>query len=308
MLSLLVLRGERLRREDLNKLAEPELLDRLAPLEQPGRRLIRHTSALLGMLFLVIALMQPQWGLIEEVQITNGMDIIIALDVSRSMLANDSDPNRLAVAKKAVASLITSNSDDRIGLLAFAGSAFLVCPLTADHAVVRQMLDELGPESIPLGGSSIAAALEEAERAFRGTPPGGRVLVVVSDGEDHRGGIMPALSPLRSAGVSIIAGLAGTPGGALIPLPGGGFVKDRSGAVIMSRARMDTLRTITSETVTLDGSDTALKRLFDQTRAAGATSAGRQKRRKLAGRFQYPLAAALFLLFLPLVTDRERRR
>lgn len=306
MIFLLALRGERIRKADLQRLAEPTLLERLLPAESAGSwRLLLPT---LGSLFLVVALMRPQWGLIEEVHTTVGLDIVVALDVSRSMLADDLSPNRLAMAKKGVAQLLDRSAGDRIGLLAFAGSAYLVCPLTTDHAIARQMLDELGPETIPKGGSSLVAALAEALHSFRGTQPGGRVLVVVSDGEDHGGEIATALDRLRRDGITVIAAQAGTPQGGLIPLPDGTFVKDRSGAVVKSRANHAALQLLDPDFVSLGAGGNNLKPLVERVRARSRESARQQRRQKRADRYQYPLAVACCLYGIMLLPRRGGQR
>jgi Ca-activated chloride channel family protein len=304
---LLALRGERLRKIDLRRLAEPRLLECLLPLEPSGWSRRTLLPAIV-MLFLVAALMRPQWGVIEEVQSVAGLDIIVALDVSRSMLADDLSPSRLAVARKAVAELLNHATGDRIGLLAFAGSAFLVCPLTSDYSIALQMLDELGPESIPKGGSSLAVALYEAQRAFHGTAPRGRLLVLVSDGEDHAGEIAPALDRLRRDGVTIIVAQAGTMEGGLIPLPGGAFVKDRSGAVVKSRANHAALQMLAPDVVSLGPDGSGLKPLVEQARAGKQESARLQRRQKHTEQYQYPLAVACFLYAIMLLQYRGGRR
>ncbi len=304
---LLALRAERNRRNDLLRLAEPQFHAPLAPEQPAGRRWASLLLPLLCMLLLVAVLMRPQWGTIEEQETIVGLDIIVALDVSRSMLADDLVPSRLAVAKKGVTQLLDKAAGDRIGLVAFAGSAFLVCPLTADYALARQMLAELDPDSIPKGGSSLAAALTEAQPAFRGTSPGGRVLVVVSDGEDHAGGIASGLERLRRDGVTVIAAQAGTPEGGVIPLPGGDFVKDRAGAVVKSRATPDTLQRLTTAFISLNADGNGLKPLIERARAKGRESARQRHRQRLADRFQYPLAAALVLCTIMLLPRSGRR-
>jgi len=307
MVFLLELWGEHQRKNDLLQLADRPLLHRLLPPEPPGRKWLRLGLPLFGTLLLAIALMRPQWGGIEEVQTAKGLDIIVALDVSRSMLADDLIPNRLSVAKKALEPLLENNRGDRIGLLAFAGTAFLVCPLTTDLAIARQMLVELGPETIPKGGSSLAAALLEAQRAFRTTSPGGRVLVVLSDGEDHAGELALALEKLRRAGVSIIAARTGTPDGGLLPLSGGTFVRDRAGAVVKSRANSEFLKMLTPAVIELKEDGSELKILLERVRAESRESARQHKRRKLAERFQYPLAMAILLFSLTLLPARWRQ-
>jgi len=304
---LLGLRGEHQRQTDLQRLADQPLLHRLLPPEPPGRKRLRLGLPLLGALFLAVALMRPQWGVIEEIQTAAGLDIIVALDVSRSMLADDLVPNRLSVAKKSLEPLLENNPGDRIGLLAFAGTAFLVCPLTTDHAIARQMLAELGPETIPKGGSSLAAALAEAQRAFKATSPGGRVLVVLSDGEDHAGVLAPPLEKLRRAGVSIIAARTGTLDGGLLPLSGGTFVRDRAGAVVKSRATSETLKMLTPAVIELKEDGSELIKVLEKVRAESRESARQQQRHKLAERFQYPLAMALLLLGTSLLPARRRQ-
>jgi Ca-activated chloride channel family protein len=204
--------------------------------------------------------------------------------------------------------MLDNSVGDRVGLLAFAGSSFLVCPLTDDHAIVRQMLAELGPESIPKGGSSLASALVEAERAFRGTPAGGRVLLVISDGEDHIGEIAPALERLRRGGVTVIAALAGTPEGGLIPLADNTFVKDRSGAVVKSRSRRATMQMLDRESVTLEPGGSSLRTLLERARGESRASSHQQRRRKLSERFQYPLSLAIILFSIHLLMYRRCKR
>ena len=308
LLFLLALRGELLRKTDLQRLAEPVLLECLLPAEPAGRRWFRLLLPLLGTLFLVAALMRPRWGVVEEVHTAVGLDIVVALDVSRSMLADDLAPTRLAVAKMGVAQLLDSATGDRIGLLAFAGSAFLVCPLTSDHAIGRQMLAEIGPETIPKGGSSLAAALAEAQRSFRGTRPGGRLLVVVSDGEDHEGDVATALDHLRRDGITVTAARTGTPEGGLIPLHGGAFVKDRTGAVVKSRASHAVLQMLDPGFVSLGADGSGLKLLVERARAASRESSRQQRRQKRADRYQYPLAVACLLCSLMLLPRRGRRQ
>jgi Ca-activated chloride channel family protein len=303
---VLAIRVELRRGTALRRFAEPALLRRLVPEQSAFRRWVRLLVPCLGALLLVVALMRPQWGAIIEEESTVGLDLVIAIDVSRSMLADDQTPTRLAAVKAGVTQLLDRSAGDRIGLVAFAGSAFLVCPLTTDLAIVRQMLEEIGPGTIPYGGSSLATAMVEAQRAFRGTPPGGRVLLVLTDGEDHAGNLAPALDRLRSDGVTVIAALAGTAAGGLIPLPGGTFVKDRGGAVVNSRARLAELQALLPGAVNPAVSGATLRSLVERARAGSRESARQQRRQKLAERYHYPLAVALLMFALPLLPSRRR--
>jgi Ca-activated chloride channel family protein len=164
------------------------------------RPLLSILIATAAFLLAVAALCRPQWGEVTVQQQSKGLDILIALDVSRSMLADDLLPTRLAAAKDAVARLLPHLQGDRIGLIAFAGSAFLVCPLTSDYSTFGGVLAETGTDTIPLGGSSLASALVEAKRAFGQSQGQGRFLIVISDGEDHGSDVAATTRALRDAG------------------------------------------------------------------------------------------------------------
>ncbi|GAM10021.1 hypothetical protein OR1_02306 [Geobacter sp. OR-1] len=303
----LSLRHEYRRKSALERFAEQQLADRLTLLPSFGLRITAVAALSAAMALLLLALLRPQWGLIQEEQTRKGLDLVIALDVSRSMLADDLRPSRLAVAKAAVNKLLDRLSGDRVGILAFSGTAFTVCPLTGDHAIVRRMIDELGPEILPRGGSSIAAAVKEAERSFRNSPPQGRVLILISDGEDHDGGIAAAVRQLQMKGVTVLAAFVGTEDGALIPEPGEGFVKDRSGAVIRSRGSLATIRSIDPEAITLNGDGAGLELLLQRSRAIATSTVRKERRQRLAERFQIPLAAALVLLVTLTVFSGRRK-
>jgi Ca-activated chloride channel family protein len=269
---------------------------------RPGRlrQLPAGLPAAFAFLLIVAALCRPQWGLETLPRQSRGLDILVALDVSRSMLADDQFPTRLAVAKQAIGGLLARLQGDRIGLIAFAGSAFLVCPLTSDYATFAQVLAETGGARIPLGGTSLAAPLAEARRAYAGSAGRGRFLIVISDGEDQGRDAAAAAQALRDAGVAIYSVAAGTVAGGLIPLPGGEFLRDRQGAIVRSRMHPEELRRLAGDGRLRDlASDSrALETLY------AAELSGKEKRlvqgtrQHLADRYQYPLALALVLLLL----------
>ena len=305
--TLLLVEYERQRSKGaaLQRFAQPHLVGRLLPTEARWRLAMRYLCPFLVMLFLLLTLMRPHWGTIDDQQTMTGLDIVIAMDVSKSMLADDQTPSRLAVATKEVKHLSDQLKGDRIGLIAFAGSAFQLCPLTSDYAIVRQMLDDFGPDTRQQGGSSIASALVEAQRAFRGTPPESRVLIVVSDGEDHAGGIDVEMEKLRNQGVAVFAALAGTAAGGVMPLPGGRFVTDREGLVVRSRAFLTTLKLIDPvPAVIADGS--GLTGLLERARATAIETARKERRWRLAERYQLPLALAVLFWGAELMLLRGR--
>jgi len=301
-LLVLMARDVRRRRRELTGLAGKEAASR--PLCHCGARsdLARRALLSAAALLLVVACCRPQWGVVAEERAPKGADVLIALDTSRSMLADDLKPTRLAAAKDAVAALTAGLAGDRIGLVAFAGSAFLVCPLTSDYGVFSGALAETGVDSIPLGGTSLAAALKEARLAFSRSGGGGKLLIVVSDGEDHMGDYAAEARALREAGVTLCCAGAGTLQGGLIPLSGKDFVKDRRGAVVKSRLQPAALREIAAgpggRLVNLAQGREVLKELCQDKLAVLERTAQRSVRPRLRERFQIPLALALLLLAL----------
>lgn len=260
-------------------------------------------------LLLVAALCRPQWGEVSVRQENPGRDFLFALDVSRSMLADDLAPRRLAAAKQAIARLLPELQGDRLGLLAFAGTAFLVCPLTQDQDAFARALEEAGPDSLPLGGSNLAAALNEAQRAL--SSGAGKTLILLTDGEDHAGGAPEAARALAAAGITLHVVGVGAPAGGLLPLETGDFVRDRQGALVRSRLDAATLAALAQagggRLMNLGQDALALQRLHDETLSRQALQTRSGERRVLQERFQIPLGLALALLVLAELLPNRRR-
>lgn len=267
---------------------------------------VRSVFRTLAFLLLIAALCRPQWGTVVEGQEAKGLDIFIILDTSRSMLADDIQPTRLAVAKKAITALTEKLQGDRIGLIAFAGSAFMVCPLTTDYDAFRQVLSEAGPDTIPKGGSDLSAVPGEVQRGFSGADARSRLLILVSDGEEHGGTAAEAARQLNQSGILTYTVTAGSENGGIIPLPGGGFLRDRQGAIVRSRANPTTLSLFSPRNVRLDPSGTTLERVYDQALPLLRQRSVKGSRQRLIERFQIPLAAALLLLVLEAVVNARR--
>ena len=229
------------------------------------------------------------------------------------MQAPDLHPSRLEQARRAVRELIPTLSGDRIGLVAFAGGAFTAAPLTTDYGGVLLALESLDTATIPRRGTSLAAAVDEAVRGFRGIREGSRILILISDGEDHEGATAAALERARQAGIRIFAIGTGTPDGELMPLPGGSFLKDRQGNVVKTRLNEDNLRQLADATggvyLRATAEDFGLRRLYRErlTTLERREAAGRQRPR-YQERFQIPLALAVVLLVAdPFVRQRRRQ-
>lgn len=298
---VIALRQERLRRRNLQQLG---FRDGCLAV-QPGP--FQTCCLAVFFLLLVAALCRPQWGETSVQQELRGLDIIVALDTSRSMLADDVLPSRLGAAKQAISALAGRLQGDRIGLAAFAGSAFLVCPLTSDYSAFRQVLDETGSDTIPKGGTDLSSIHKEALNGFSGTAVRSRLLIIVSDGEDHGGAAAAAAAQIRENGIVVCSVTAGSAAGGIIPLPGGDFLRDRSGNIVRSRANSETLELFSPRNVRLEPSGDSLVRLYEQVRPQLLQSTVKNGRRSLSERFQLPLAAALALLLLETLICGRRR-
>src|SRR5262249_13856998 len=227
--------AERRRERALGVFVAAALLPAVAPDRDPRRRLARAALLVGATLALVVALAGPMWGFRWQEVHRQGIDLIVALDTSRSMLATDVKPNRLARAKLAVQDVLQELHGDRIGLVAFAGSAFAQCPLTLDYGAFAQSLDAVEVGIIPKGGTSLAAAIDTSLDAFEGRQGNHQALMIITDGEDHEGKVEEATKRAAERGVKIYTVGIGTPEGELLPVESGGFVKDRSGQVVKSR-------------------------------------------------------------------------
>lgn len=251
-------------------------------------------------LLVVAALCRPQWGRMEVREQARGVDVVVAMDVSRSMLADDAAPHRLSAAKRALGQLLTRLDGDRIGLIAFAGSAFQVCPLTADYAVFASVLDETGPESMPLGGSQLAGALRQARTAFDEKSERARFLVVVSDFEDHGEEAVAAAAELRRRGVRVFGAGVGTDEGGLIPLERGELLRDREGKLVKTRLNRERMAAVAEagggRVLDLGADPGALAGFHAAEMLAAERRVVAKARQQAVERYQWPLGLALLLL------------
>ena len=224
----------RQRTQKLTRLISPEVWKTVLPGYSRKRTRQQTILRLATLLCLGLALTRPQWGYqMEEVNHT-GLDIIILLDTSKSMLATDIRPNRLKQAQWAVRDFIRQLKGDRIGLIAFAGSSFLQCPVTIDYAAFTMMLDDLYAGIIPRGGTAIAQAIETAAESFDPDTEADQVIILITDGEDHEGDPLQMVEKLNEHDIRLYSIGVGTPEGELIPVKGGGYVKDQQGRVVKS--------------------------------------------------------------------------
>ena len=233
-LGWLVAWAARKRRVALEAFASRRLLGGLTAGVSERRRRVKVWLLLGGVACLFVALARPQWGSRWEEVTRRGIDILLAVDTSRSMLAPDVAPNRLERAKLGIYDFVQKLEGDRVGLMPFAGQAFLLCPLTMDYGAFGESLQAVNTAIVPEGGTDIALAIETAERAFE-KGANHKILVLITDGEDLEGEAIEAAKSAAENGVTIHTVGVGTPNGELIPLGGAGFVKDAGGEAVKSR-------------------------------------------------------------------------
>lgn len=305
---------QRRRAHALRAFADEVLLPRLIPDLNPRRRVLRTGLRLAVLALILVALAGPKWGFRWEEVRREGIDLIVALDTSRSMLATDVKPNRLERAKLAVLDMVKLLQGDRIGLVTFAGTAFLECPLTLDYAAFERSLRAQQVGIIPVGGTSIARAIAAALAGFEARQGKHEALVLITDGEDHEGKVDEAAQAAAERGVKIFTVGIGTAEGELIPARQDGsaaFVKDRQGQVVKSRLNEDILRQIAVKTggayVRGLGAALGLDEVFrDHIAKMERREVASTLERRYEERFQVPLLLALLLLFVEgLIGDRK---
>jgi Ca-activated chloride channel family protein len=227
-----------------------ELYPRLIPSVQKGRQKLKAFLLILSVFFMIIALVRPKWGFHWEDIKRVGVDIIVAVDVSKSMLAQDVKPNRLERAKREVYDLCRMLEGDRIGLIAFAGTSFVQCPLTLDYGAFRMFLDYLDPDLIPTPGTAIGDAIRKATQSFSRRERKSKALIIITDGEDHESKPFEAAKEAKKEGIKVFTIGIGKGSGTPIPTydGSGGFLKDRKGNVVLSKLDEKTLQRIALET------------------------------------------------------------
>ena len=303
------------RRKLVRQLVASRLESQLAGTASQGKRWLRLALVLLGLAAVFVTLAQPRWGVQSVAVTTRGRDIIIAIDTSRSMLANDLAPSRLARVKLAAEDLITECKGDRIGLVAFAGTAFLQAPLTADSGAVLASLHELDTEIIPRGGTNIADAIHTAMDAFGKGESEDRAIVLFTDGEELDADGVAAAKELNGTAKIFTVG-AGSPDGTIIAVRGDrgqtDFIKDPQGEIVKSKLDEDRLRAIAEAAggfyIRLQSGPPEMERIrregLMQLRAHDEET---RTTRKEIERYQYPLAVALFFLIASLFIGDRRR-
>ena len=306
---------QRRRRRTMERFAEASLLARLRPDDHKGKRFVKGLLLLWALGFLLLALAGPRWGKRYQEVSRRGVDIMIVVDVSRSMEVEDVKPNRLERARREIVDFLKIVEGDRVGLTAFAGAAFVQCPLTLDYAALEMFLNALQAGIIPVPGTDLGAAIETGLSAFDFEAATDKVMLLITDGEDNEQRGLEAARSAAGRGVKIFVFGIGEPAGGPIPAGGaqGGFKKDRDGKLVLSKLDEQTLRQLAVETgggyVRSLAGDLDLDMLYFEG-IKRKTDAQILKSGKIAlyeERFNLFVLAAFVLLFFEDLLDAKRR-
>ncbi len=288
------------------KYAESQMLDHLIPDRSWFKPILKLVTICFGVMFLVLALVNLKAGTKLETVSREGVDIVFAVDVSKSMLAEDIAPNRLEKAQQLVTQIINNLASDRIGLIAYAGSAVPQLPITTDYSSAKMFLQSLNTELISSQGTAINEAIQLAESYYSEDSEAAKILVIISDGEDHEGESIAVAETAAENGIRIITIGVGTLKGGTIPLKENGIVrsfkKDREGQTVITKLNRENLTEIASagNGTYIDGTITAsvIEELKEELSGIDKVEFESQQVSEFESQFQWFLAFGLFFLFL----------
>jgi Ca-activated chloride channel family protein len=280
-----------------------------------AKLLLKFILLLIAFVFLVFAIAGPQTGSRLEQVKRKGIDLMIALDVSNSMLAEDIRPNRLERSRQAISRLIDNLEGDRIGIVVFAGKAYMQLPITTDYGAAKMFLSTINTNIIPTQGTAIGAAMEMAASSF-GESKHNKAIVIITDGEDHEGNVLEQAEAAVRNGISVYTIGMGSQEGSPIPIYNGnvqtGYKKDREGNTVISKLDETLLQRIASIGngiyVRANNSETGLQKIFEDINKIQKTEIESRQFSDYESRFQYFLAVTLiFLIIELLVFDKKNQ-
>lgn len=233
------------RRKRLRRYGDMELLERLMPQVSKYRPDVKFWLTIAAMAMVIFMLAQPQFGSKMETVKRQGIETVVALDVSNSMMAEDVTPSRLAKSKRLVSRLVETFNNDKVALIVFAGEAFTQLPITSDYVSAKMFLESISPSLISTQGTDVRAAIDLALKSFTPNEGVGRAIVLITDGENHEGGAIEAAKEAAEKGVHVFVLGVGSPDGAPIPVEGSNeFRRDKDGNVVVTRLNEDMCREI----------------------------------------------------------------
>ena len=300
------LRGKRVK-----ALGDEALVRELMPSASRAKGWVRISFFCLGLMFLIIGLARPQTGARLAERKTKGAEILVALDVSNSMLAQDYSPNRLERAKLAIARLTDKLQEDRIGLVIFAGTSFVQLPVTTDYISAKMFLGSIDTGSIPVQGTAIGDAIRLCAKSFSAQSEKSRVIVVISDGEDHEADAVESAKQAAELGIKVYTIGVGSAEGQPIPMDGG-LLKDRNGEIVVTRLNEQMLRDIAraggGAYIHAGNEEFGLNPIIDDIRRMEDEEFGSMVFEEYDDEFMYFLGAALLCFVIEILIGRRKPR
>ena len=302
----------RARRKRLARFGSPELVSQLMPDASTGKGWLKISLLAAAWFFFVIGLARPQLGARLKEHQSQGVEVMVALDVSNSMLAEDYSPNRLERSKLAISRLVDKLQGDRIGLVVFAGEAFVQLPITADYVSAKVFLKSIDTESVPIQGTALSEALMASARSFSTQSERSRAIILITDGEDHEGEAIEAARAIAEQGIRIYCIGVGSPQGKPIP-KNGSLLKDASGEIVVTRLNEEILQEIAGagngKYVRAGAAEFGLNPIIDDIRTLDKEQFNSVVFEDFDEQFMYFFAIALFFLILELLfSDTKARR
>lgn len=304
------------RRHNIRKFGDPRLVNGLMPEASAVRPVWKYFIALAAWASVVLALARPQFGSrLEEVK-RRGVEVIIALDVSNSMLAQDIQPSRLEAAKQAISRMVDRLQDDKTGLVVFAGDAYVQVPITNDYVSVKMLLASVSPESVPRQGTAIGSAIDLAANSFSPASEAGKAIVVITDGENHEDDPAEAARKANEKGIVVHALGVGLPQGAPVPMNPSAdrknFRRDREGNVVISKLDEQTLSQVAmaghGKYVRASNSRFGLNIILDEINSMEKVEQETRIFSEYDERFRYLAALALLLLLLEFIVLERKNK
>jgi Ca-activated chloride channel family protein len=315
MIALFIINEFR-RRNSLKKLGETFLIGKLIPEISRIRPAIKFLFQILAIAAAVIMLARPQFGSrIEEVK-KQGVEVIIALDVSNSMLAEDIQPNRLTRAKQAISKLVDNLENDKIGLIVFAGDAYTQIPITTDYVSAKMFLSTINPDMVPKQGTAIGAAIDLASRSFTPGEGKSKAIIIITDGENHEDDPVASAEKASKAGIVIHTIGIGSSEGVPVPVGSGGkrdYLKDADGSTVITKLDEDILKRIavsaSGNYIRASNSNIGLDEIFSDIRKMKRDELESTMYTEYNDQFQIFAAVAFFFLILDfIIMERKNRR
>jgi Ca-activated chloride channel family protein len=303
------------RKKALKRFGDPEVIAPLMPYVSGARPVLKAILVLLALASLVFGIARPQFGSkLREIK-REGVELIIALDVSNSMMAEDIQPNRLERAKQAIARLVDRLVNDKIGLIVFAGDAYTQIPITTDYVSAKLFLNSISTDIVPRQGTAIGSAIKLGMRSFTQQAETSKALIIITDGENHEDDAVEAARQAAEKGITVHTIGIGLPQGAPIPVYSGGqktYRKDSEGKTVISKLDETMLRRIAAagNGVYIRSTDTrvGLDQLFDEINKMQKQEMESKIYSDYDERFQYVFGVSLFLMVMDfLVLDRKNR-